>query len=133
MSDPSRLLQDMRFDDLVEPSGRLTEQGRKAVALVSQAFQSRGSHDDNTGLSCREDLRGHDCCYMCNGMEELIRTVMGGFDFKEDALRLSRYAVRGMTDDERIQFAKDMLNGYCILCGRSLGGGKCYCAPGYDE
>lgn len=40
---------------------------------LGDALRSFSDHDDNTGMRCRVDLNDHDCCYMCNAAQEVLR------------------------------------------------------------
>lgn len=46
---------------------------KKSVTLLRRLLEDvEHGHNDNTGLACRVDLVGHDCCEVCNTAETLI-------------------------------------------------------------
>lgn len=56
-------------DGFIETTGRPTEKGRRLIALLPSAAYA---HLDNTGMPCRIDFAGHDCCWFCECMENLL-------------------------------------------------------------
>lgn len=61
---------------LIDEQGRPTSIGRERLAeLLGVIHRMIVGHDDNTGLSCRIDLDGHDCCYVCNAAEDMLRAT----------------------------------------------------------
>lgn len=68
---------DQSLDEtLVTIQGGLTAQGRRrARELVAHIEHLLAGHDDNTGMSCRVDLRGHDCCYICNDVGDALLAI----------------------------------------------------------
>lgn len=48
----------------------------KRLRDFAQFILEHGSaHLDNTGTQCRLDLGGHDCCYACNVMADLAKSI----------------------------------------------------------
>lgn len=74
----------MTANNLVDDRGNPTSAGvRKLSAVTDMLLAWRvGYHNDNTGLPCRKDLSGHDCCDVCNTAESVLRhvDVPGGVD-----------------------------------------------------
>ena len=62
---------------LIDERGRPTAAGLKRLCddLYDVISLMRSGHDDNTGGSCRVDLDGHDCCYVCNAAEDMLRAT----------------------------------------------------------
>lgn len=64
--------------DLYDPATglRLDAAGRPIRGMLTvlerlaQDIAALHRHLDNTGVPCRVDLRGHDCCYTCNAIED---------------------------------------------------------------
>jgi hypothetical protein len=61
---------------LIDERGRPTEAGKRRAQELIHAFRLvTMGHDDNTGAWCRIDLDGHDCCYVCNAAEDMLRAT----------------------------------------------------------
>lgn len=56
-------------------------------ALVDDIKAVLVGHHDNTGAPCRIDLRGHDCCYTCNAVEDMLRATLEYFDEIQQGMR----------------------------------------------
>ncbi len=62
------------FGDCVRDNGNLTAIGVNHAALLFEAMKLFfDGHDDNTGMPCRVDLLGHDCCHVCNDVQGALR------------------------------------------------------------
>lgn len=62
---------------LIDKRGRPTEAGRERLEELARVIRKLlwDGHDDNTGGVCRIDLDGHDCCYVCNQAEDMLRAT----------------------------------------------------------
>lgn len=62
------------MSELVDKRGQLTRDGLRRIVRIIATLRSvlDGRHDDNTYLICREDLNGHDSCYTCNAVQDIL-------------------------------------------------------------
>ncbi len=62
------------LSDCVTQTGNLTRVGVGALGTLIESLQMfMGGHNDNTGMPCRLDLSGHDCCGVCNDVQGALR------------------------------------------------------------
>lgn len=74
--DAERAERNKDIASLIDERGRLTEAGRaRFEALQVDILNVLVGHFDNTGARCRTDLDGHDCCYVCNAAEAMLRAT----------------------------------------------------------
>lgn len=74
--DAERIERNKDIAGLIDERGRLTAEGRQRLLELELLLQCvREGHDDNTGASCRVDLDGHDCCSICNEVEDMLRAT----------------------------------------------------------
>jgi len=68
--------------------GQPTAEGLRLIERVRDALTAViAGHDDHTGLGCRVDLAGHDCCYTCN----LAAAALNGALRDEPAIAAGEY------------------------------------------
>lgn len=62
-------------DILIDDRGRPNTAGRKLLLELCDSIRKvfDAHHADNTGMPCRVDLDGHDCCWTCNAVEAVAR------------------------------------------------------------
>ena len=71
--DAERIERNKDIAGLIDERGRPTTAGKDRLFELELLLQCvREGHDDNTGLSCRIDLDGHDCCSTCNAAEDML-------------------------------------------------------------
>lgn len=52
-----------------------------AMHVLSRAGHAAATpHNDNTGMPCRFDPLGHDCCEICNDAEDALRAALQASD-----------------------------------------------------
>jgi hypothetical protein len=72
----ARIERNKDIADLIDSRGRLTLRGHARLRDIENLLYSvRRGHLDNTGADCRVDLDGHDCCYVCNQAEDMLRAT----------------------------------------------------------
>jgi len=61
----------------VTDSGGVTVKGHAAIKEMRKVIDNwPGGHTDNTNASCRIDLHGHDCCYLCNEVQAMLQAFI---------------------------------------------------------
>jgi len=61
---------------LIDERGYMTMAGSSRLIDIAYVVEKvMHGHNDNTGLPCRIDLDGHDCCYVCNQAEDMLRAT----------------------------------------------------------
>lgn len=61
---------------LIDVRGKLNPAGHARLRVLADVLRDmRSGHLDNTGSPCRVDLDGHDCCYVCNQAEDMLRAT----------------------------------------------------------
>lgn len=70
---------------LIDAKGQLTEAGRDRLDELADVVRKLlwFGHSDNTGTECRVDLDGHDCCYVCNQAEDMLRATAKYYEESE--------------------------------------------------
>jgi hypothetical protein len=61
---------------LIDEKGQPTDVGWVQIRMLIADLEAlQDGHTDNTGAPCRENLDGHDCCYVCNAAEDMLRVT----------------------------------------------------------